>query len=303
MCSLRDEEFDVFFTDVKYPSGLKALTDVKIQVGAPTVASKTLARRCTHGPVGHGLARASMRQASHSRKPAQSSRLSQRWPLDASGRAVICLPCQRAHQKRSYFCVYPLIPVRLVFILVVFGLQLVVIWSSYRSSSRCPIKLPIKACATMPLGVQRILPKPLFSSVPSGSRDSVCSQAEVLSSSGRRSGSGRGPSESLTRVADSQTGRRGKVLLRKTAGQEASSFVLGGLSAFFLFPTLKFLKSRWLLSAGTPDGGNRYLPSAAGHVVVCVPLRAAPNSRWRRRVLVLWADTPTLPQTNARTTR
>ena len=168
-------------------------------------------------------------------------------------------------------------------------MQLVVIWSSYRSSSRCPIKLPIKACATRPLGVQRNF-----------IRISVCSQAEVLSSSGRRSGSGRGPSESLTRVADSQTGRRGKVLLRKTAGQEASSFVLGGLSAFFVFPTLKFLKSRWLLSAGTPDGGNRYLPSGAGHVVVCVPLRAAPNSRWRRRVQVLWADTPTVPQTNAR---
>ena len=169
---------------------------------------------------------------------------------------MICLHCQRAHQYRPYFCVYPLIPVRLVFILVVFGLQLVVIWSSYRSSSRCPIKLPIKACATRPLGVQRSLPEPLFSSVPSGSRDLVCSQAEALTSSGRRSGSGRGPSESLTRVADSQTGRRRKVLLRKTAGQEASSFVLGGLSAFFLFPTLKFLKGRWLLSAGTPDGGN-----------------------------------------------
>ena len=152
MCSLRDEEVDVFFTDAKYPNGLKALTDVKIQVGAPAVASKTLARRCTHGPVGHGLARASIRQASHSRIPAQSSRLSQRWPLDASGRAVICLPCQRAHQYRPYFCVYPLIPVRLVFILVVFGLQLVVTWSSYRSSSRFPNQTPNKGMCNKAFG-------------------------------------------------------------------------------------------------------------------------------------------------------
>ena len=69
--------------------------------------------------------------------------------------------------------------------------------------------------------------------------------------------------QTWTRFAESQTGEEGKSLSLRDNRSASVKSRLGGFLAFSCCPTHSTLRSRWLLSAGTPDGGTG-TTSAAG---------------------------------------